>query len=213
MINKYHAIFFTLLCTSLLISGCSKISGLKENVVGKIMAMKPADKVEEFVEPPPLDITHRPLDIVHADRLIETRALSAVLFSNSGARQQRIQINSFNRHLLLTGEVSSIDDFLRIENTIRRTLANQFILVTRIINRLELDAFSAIKVNMDHEISAELQLSMMGLKKGQRPDVKIIVSNGKVFFFGFLNADHAQVLSTIARGTEGVDLIEIIPAQ
>ncbi len=111
-----------------------------------------------------------------------------------------LNVTSYNRRVLLTGEVASDADRSRITQ-----LAQSQDNVKNVINDLAIgDASSLSQRTKDTVISGQVKASFVDAKDLQSSAVKVVTERGIVYLMGRVTAREAQRATDIARGVSGV---------
>ena len=132
------------------------------------------------------------------DESIELKVANAVRQEMSD--RVHLNVTSYNRRVLLTGEVASDADRSRITQ-----LAQSQENVKNVINDLAIgDASSLSQRTKDTVISGQIKASFVDAKDLQSSAVKVVTERGIVYLMGRVTAREAQRASDIARGVSGV---------
>ena len=132
------------------------------------------------------------------DESIELKVANAVRQEMSD--RVHLNVTSYNRRVLLTGEVASDADRSRITQ-----LAQSQENVKNVINDLAIgDASSLSQRTKDTVISGQVKASFVDAKDLQSSAVKVVTERGIVYLMGRVTAREAQRASDIARGVGGV---------
>ena len=132
------------------------------------------------------------------DESIELKVANAVRQEMSD--RVHLNVTSYNRRVLLTGEVASDADRSRITQ-----LAQSQENVKNVINHLAIgDASSLSQRTKDTVISGQVKASFVDAKDLQSSAVKVVTERGIVYLMGRVTAREAQRASDIARGVGGV---------
>ena len=132
------------------------------------------------------------------DESIELKVANAVRQEMSD--RVHLNVTSYNRRVLLTGEVASDADRSRITQ-----LAQSQENVKNVINDLAIgDASSLSQRTKDTVISGQVKASFVDAKDLQSSAVKVVTERGIVYLMGRVTAREAQRASDIARGVSGV---------
>lgn len=132
------------------------------------------------------------------DESIENKALGQINAKFKNATH--INVTSFNRHVLITGEVP--DEATRTEaGRIAAGVQN----VKAVSNELALSGTTGITSRSgDSIITADVKLRFLNNKAFQADHVKVITENGAVFLMGLVYRKEAAAAAEIASTTGGV---------
>ncbi len=132
------------------------------------------------------------------DESIELKVANAVRQEMSD--RVHLNVTSYNRRVLLTGEVASDADRSRITQ-----LAQSQENVKNVVNDLAVgDASSFSQRTKDTVISGQVKASFVDAKDLQSSAVKVVTERGIVYLMGRVTAREAQRATDIARGVSGV---------
>ncbi len=145
------------------------------------------------------------------DQGIELRALGRIN-ENLGTRVH-VNVVSFNRQVLLTGEVPSAQDKQLVEQ-----IVSQVENVRTIVNELAvLGASSLTQRSSDALITGKVKAAMVDSKDLFANAFKVVTERGVVYLMGRVTEREANRATDIARSTGGVQkvvrLLEIISEQ
>ena len=114
-----------------------------------------------------------------------------------------INVTSFNRHALLTGEVLNEDAKTDIAKIVA-SLPN----VKAVSNELAVSGLSGIASrSSDSVITGDVKLRFLNNKIFQADHVKVITENGTVFLMGLVYHKEAEAATEIASTTSGVQRV------
>ena len=152
------------------------------------------------------------VSLVHDRRDIQTIALderieiSASINLNSDddiRKYTHFNLTSFNRILLITGEVSHADLRTRINNILQK-VEN----VTLVQNQMENANPSSFQTrSYDSLITTKVKTAFSSDKKMPGLDairIKVVTENGRVFLMGLVHKKEGEIAAEIAQGVEGV---------
>ncbi|MGD8560230.1 MAG: BON domain-containing protein [Gammaproteobacteria bacterium] len=144
-----------------------------------------------------------------ADQGIESSATDK-LYSELG-KKIHINVTSYNRVVLLTGEVLSHDTREQAVNIVRN-IPN----VRRVHNELVVDDLTSFKSRShDTWITSKVKSSLVGAKGLDSTYVKVITENDAVYLMGLVTENEADLAVDVARNVEDVDrvvkLFEYVP--
>jgi osmotically-inducible protein OsmY len=111
-----------------------------------------------------------------------------------------VNVTSFNRNVLLSGEVP--DETVRIQ--IERIVAN-IQNVGKIHNELSVGMSSSLASRSnDALITSNVKMRFLQDKRFSATSVKVITENGVVYLMGIVNHKEAAAASEVASGSKGV---------
>lgn len=129
------------------------------------------------------------------DQTIELKAGSRI---RELATFGHINVTSYNRVVLLTGEVPTEEDKRRVEDAVGRVEQ-----VKTVVNELEVMANSSLgSRSSDSLLSTKVKATLVDAKDLQAPAIKVITERGTVFLMG---------LVTEREANRSADLIATIP--
>ncbi|MDO9359676.1 MAG: BON domain-containing protein [Polaromonas sp.] len=142
------------------------------------------------------------------DEGIELRAMSR-LRDNVGSRA-RVNVTSYNRQVLLTGEVLNDNDKKLVEQVVSR-VEN----VNGIVNELAvIDSPSLVQRSSDVLITGQVKALLIDAKDLYASAFKVVTERGTVYLMGRVTQREADRATEIARGARGVQkvvrILEII---
>lgn len=145
------------------------------------------------------------------DEGIELRASSQIR-SNFGTRV-RVNITSYNRQVLLTGEVPSLPDKERVER-----LISQVDNVRSVVNELEvLNSPSLAERSSDTLTTGRVKAMLLDAKDLKANAFKIVTERGTTYLIGRVTQREADRATEVVRSTTGVQkvvrLLELITEQ
>lgn len=131
------------------------------------------------------------------DEVIESKAMI-----KTGERldaQAHVNITSFNRIVLLTGEVPT-ENARRIAEEVARGQAN----VRNVVNELVVGPYTAFSSRSnDAVITSKVKARFVEAQKFSANHVKVVTENGVVFLMGMVKPQEAVDAAEIARNTSG----------
>lgn len=175
----------TFLALSLSLSGCSTLIS--------------ATTDEPIKEAP----TKRTFGSVIEDQMIETKASVNLEKVDPQLEQSHITVVSYNRIVLLAGQVPSSS----LRDLAARTVAD-LREVRRVHNALEVTGKTSYLVRSnDSWITAKIKSKLFadGQLSGRR--IKVVTENGSVYMLGLISRADADKATSIARGTDGVQKV------
>lgn len=132
------------------------------------------------------------------DEGIEMR--SATTLHKHFGEKVHINITSYNRQVLLTGEVPTEQDRLEAEQ-----LARKIVNVTKVVNELAVMPLSALSLRTsDSYITAKVKTTALNAKNIPTNAFKVVTERGIVYLMGRVTQDEALRLTEITRGVGGV---------
>jgi osmotically-inducible protein OsmY len=142
------------------------------------------------------------------DEGIELRSM-ARLRDNIGSRA-RVSVTSYNRQVLLTGEVLNDNDKKLVEQVVSR-VEN----VTGVVNELAvIDSPSLVQRSSDVLITGQVKALLIDAKDLYASAFKVVTERGTVYLMGRVTQREADRATEIARGARGVQkvvrILEII---
>jgi len=145
------------------------------------------------------------------DEGIELRAMSR-LRDAIGSRA-RVSVTSYNRQVLLTGEVLNDNDKKRVEQVVSR-VEN----VSGVVNELAIiDSPSLVQRSSDVLITGQVKALLIDAKDLYASAFKVVTERGTVYLMGRVTQREADRATEIARGARGVQkvvrILEIISEQ
>ncbi len=174
-----------LICAALLTS----LSGCVEMMVGGAVmgAVATADR--------------RTLGAQTEDKAITVKAeLRVPKIAGSDAH---VNIASFNRKVLLTGEVKDAASKARVENEVRSIDG-----VQSIANELEIASPSSYTArSSDALITTKVKASLVDMKTISATSFKVVTERGTVYLMGRVTQREGQVAADVARGVSGVQKV------
>jgi osmotically-inducible protein OsmY len=143
------------------------------------------------------------------DETIELKSSNAIK-STLGDRAH-VNITSYNRRVLLTGEASSANDKAFIEKTVMK-IEN----VHSIVNDIAVMPISDFaKRTEDSVITTKIKASLLEVGGMQANAIKIVTERGVVYILGKLTPNELEKATQVARGVSGVVKVvrvaEVVP--
>jgi osmotically-inducible protein OsmY len=134
------------------------------------------------------------------DEGIEWRAFNALSERYRDNETVHVNVSSFNRQLLVTGEVPDQATKAAIE-TLLQGLAN----VRRVVNELTIGPVSALTTrSADALITGQVKSRFLGAAGFNPIHVKVVTEGGVVYLLGLVTRDEGEAASEVARTTRGV---------
>jgi osmotically-inducible protein OsmY len=135
------------------------------------------------------------------DESIENRATLNV--KNKFGSQVHVNITSYNRNILISGEAASDAVKQGVEAEVRATGK-----AAQIYNELVVGpSTSVISVSNDTRLTAVVKSRFLEANKFQANHVKIVTEAGTVFLMGIVKRSEAEAASQIASTTSGVQRV------
>ncbi|HSF48139.1 MAG TPA: BON domain-containing protein [Burkholderiales bacterium] len=143
----------------------------------------------------------RTFGAITEDEALELKASRRIKEDFLGAH---VDVTSFNRVMLLTGEAPTQQMKSDIENTLARDLAN----VRAIQNELIVAAPSALSARSnDAYLTSKVKARMVEAQQFHPTHVKVVTSNDVVYLMGLVTQEEANQATEIARSTGGVQKV------
>ena len=131
------------------------------------------------------------------DQAIELKAASRV---RDLATLGHVNITSYNRMVLLSGEVPTEDDKRRVEEAVKRV--DQ---VREVLNELEVAPNSSLSSRSnDSLLSTKVKATFVDTKDLQAPAVKVLTERGIVYLMGVVTEREATRSADVAASVPGV---------
>lgn len=135
------------------------------------------------------------------DEGIELRASSRIR-DNLGERVH-VNVTSYNRQVLLTGEVPSAQDKQLVEQVVAR-VEN----VRSVVNELDVLGNSSLSQRAaDTLVTGKVKASLLDAKDLFANSFKVVTERGTVYLMGRVTPREATRVTEIARGTSGVSKV------
>jgi osmotically-inducible protein OsmY len=135
------------------------------------------------------------------DQLIENKAASRIRELLGG--RGRVTVTSYNRLVLLTGEVATSSDKAAVEPAVARVDT-----VRAVVNELAVMGSASLSTSSsDTLLSAQVQSSMAGAKGLYPNTIKVVTERGIVYLLGRVTEQEATRASNLARGVTGVNKV------
>jgi len=135
------------------------------------------------------------------DQGIELRALSEV--RNTFGTRVRVSTVSFNRQVLLTGEVPSLQDKQAVEELVKK-IDN----VDSVVNELGVrNSPSLIDRSGDLLITGRVKAAILDARDLQSNAFKVVTANNTVYLMGRVTKRESDRVTAIARGVTGVQRV------
>ncbi len=135
------------------------------------------------------------------DEGIELRTLSRV--RDSFGTRVRVSTVSFNRQVLLTGEVPSLQDKQAVEDMVKK-IQN----VGSVVNELGVrNSPSLTERSADLLITGRLKAAILDARDLQSNAFKVVTENSTVYLMGRVTSRESDRVTGIARGISGVQRV------
>jgi osmotically-inducible protein OsmY len=135
------------------------------------------------------------------DQGIELRALSEV--RNTFGTRVRVSTVSFNRQVLLTGEVPSLQDKQAVEELVKK-IDN----VDSVVNELGVrNSPSLVDRSGDLLITGRVKAAILDARDLQSNAFKVVTANNTVYLMGRVTKRESDRVTGIARGVSGVQRV------
>lgn len=135
------------------------------------------------------------------DEGIELRSTSRIR-SNVGNRVH-VNVNSYNRQVLLTGEVPTAQDKLLVEQIVSR-VEN----VSSVVNELAvMDSSSLTKRSSDVLVTGRVKAMLVDAKDLFANSFRVVTERGTTYLMGRVTQREADRGTAVARGTPGVQKV------
>ncbi|HET8816229.1 MAG TPA: division/outer membrane stress-associated lipid-binding lipoprotein [Pseudidiomarina sp.] len=133
------------------------------------------------------------------DQAIEVKAI-ATLQREDRLDQARIQVVSFNRSILLMGQVANSNLSDLAANAVRSIDG-----VIRVHNEIRIGEVIGLQtISKDTWITSKVKAQLLANKEVDGSHVKVVTENGEVFLMGIVSRAEAQAAISIARNINGV---------
>jgi len=118
-------------------------------------------------------------------------------------RDAHISVTSFNRIVLMTGEVSTADLRQRAE-TIVQAIPN----IAHIYNEIQVKgSASTLSVANDAWITAKIKTMMLANRDLRSSSIKVVTEGSTVYLMGIVSHEQSNIASDIARQVTGVEKV------
>ncbi|OAI49635.1 hypothetical protein AYO45_06945, partial [Gammaproteobacteria bacterium SCGC AG-212-F23] len=144
----------------------------------------------------------RSVESVLQDKNIANAATDNIK-ADTTLRDAHINVTSFNRVVLMTGEVSTADLRQRAE-TIVQSIPN----VGHIYNEIQVrGSASTLSVANDVWITTKIKTMMLANRDLRSSSIKVITESSTVYLMGIVSHEQANIASDIARQVTGVEKV------
>ena len=184
MNNKYKLSKLTVVClTALVLNACTAL------VVGGVAAG--ATSGAAVASDP------RSSSGVFDDQGLRSKVADAI---NATIPGNNVEVTSYDKNILLTGQVLTNDNKLKAEQMTRQ-VPN----VNKVYNQIEIGASqSASQTSKDAYLTSVIKSNMLFSKGVSSNDVKVVTSNGTVYLMGVIDPYQAKKMTQAAREVDGV---------
>lgn len=183
MFKRFAVLHLCALC--LLINGCSSILGATTD------------------EPIDMDPNRRSLGTSIDDTQIETIAKVNLDMASADLKSAPISITSYNRVVLLTGQVKNNEARELAANTVGKLSK-----VRQVHNELQVQApISFVATMNDAWLTSKIKTKLLTAKGVDSNRIKVVTENSTVFFMGMIPRSEAEKVADIARKTSGVQKV------
>ena len=143
-------------------------------------------------------VDRRPADVQLADERIEWQASSRV--SDKLKDQVHLNVTSYNKQVLLTGEVTTEAGKAEVEKIVAAVPE-----VKGVVNDLQIGTPSPLSARSnDSYLTSMVKTRMVGDQKFNPLHVKVVTEAGVVYLMGMVTQKEADEASNIARHVSGV---------
>jgi len=135
------------------------------------------------------------------DEAIEDKAVN--LIDKQYKNKVHVNVTSFNRSVLLSGEVPTAADKVEIEKLIT-SIQN----VRNVNNELAVSGLSGLTSRgSDSLITSNVKVRFMNNKRFNADQIKVVTENGTVYLMGIVKHDEAAAATEITSNTSGVQRV------
>lgn len=116
----------------------------------------------------------------------------------------RVEVTSYNRLVLLTGQAGNATDKQTIEKLVREQPT-----VRNVYNEIEVAPFTATlgQRSKDSMITGQVKASLLNAKDIQSSAIKVVTENNVVYLMGIVTPREAKRVAEIARGVNDVSKV------
>jgi osmotically-inducible protein OsmY len=137
---------------------------------------------------------------------VEDGAIEAKAFDRIGKQFKdsvHVNVTSFNRSVLITGEVPDNDTKAQIERIVSNILN-----VVKIHNELVVAGASSLTARSnDTLITSNVKMRFVGDKRFSANSIKVVTERNIVYLMGIVNHTEAQAAAEVASGSSGVSSV------
>lgn len=154
-------------------------------------------------EPIDMDPNRRTVGTMMDDSQLETIAKVNIDKAHPDLKSAPITITSFNRVVLLTGQVKNAE----LRELAGRTVA-KLSKVRQVHNELNIQAPTSFLANTnDAWLTTKVKTKLMADDKTRANRIKVLTENGVVFLMGMIPRSEAEKAAEIASSTSGVQKV------
>ncbi len=129
------------------------------------------------------------------DETIELKAIKAIS-DNLGAQEIHANVTSYNRHVLITGEVGNEANKAKAEAAVRAIDQN----IKKLTNELKIGPNSELSARAkDTYITSKVKTEFIGKNLFPATYVKVITEAGTVYLMGIVSKKEAEDATNLAR--------------
>ncbi|PJE79311.1 hypothetical protein CI610_01724 [invertebrate metagenome] len=151
-------------------------------------------------EPIQADPTERSMGTWMNDEKIETIIAVNIRKADPLFRQSRVKVVSFNRNVLLIGQVPS-EHLLQLA----RTTAEQVGKVRTVYNQLTVGPITSLATqSKDSWITTKIKAGLTSNKQVSSDKISVTTENGTVYLMGLVRPEQANETVQVAKETSGV---------
>ena len=138
------------------------------------------------------------------DQGIELKSVTQI--DNAIGDRGHINVTSYNRQVLITGEVPTEADKVKVEQAVAH-IPN----VRSVVNELTVGPSSSIGTRSnDTLLTSKVKASIVDAKDLQTSAYKVVTENGVVYLMGRVTQREATRASDVARGVSGVRKVVLV---
>ncbi len=137
------------------------------------------------------------------DQYITMKAYKAVKLKTNDFKDANISISTFNKEVLLAGQVPETWQKSRVEQLVR-DIPN----IERIYNMIHIESPSSSLTRIsDSWITAKVKAKLLASEDLDASTIKVVTENGTVYLMAILKPEEADAAVDIARNTQGVQSV------
>ena len=137
------------------------------------------------------------------DNSIESKAAINIPFASPKLKEAHIELNSYNRVLLITGQVHS-KSLKKVVTTTSEKIRH----VRRVHNELEIgQPTSFLSRSKDSYLKTKIKSRLIGTKGVNSGRIEVIVENAKVYLMGLVTQDEADRVVKATQQVSGLKKI------
>ena len=146
---------------------------------------------------------HRKLANIMKDQSIAKRISDKITANHALSENNHIEVTTFNRVVLLTGETRTQADRQQVEE-----IASSVPDVAKIYNQINVKgATSSLTRASDSWVTTKIKTEMLANKDLKSSTVKVVTENGTVYLMGIVTQEQADIAVEIARQVSGVQKV------